>query len=401
MASGTAKICLVLCTIILLSSGAAAISLGISPSVVEFKKVLKGGYAEKTATISTSSPQSLDITIGVSGQIKDWVTVGESQFILDANSRKAITIKVQPPTETPNGVYSGSIIASAKPTASASGTMGAVIVTAVEMQVSAEVTGEQIEDFAVSSLVARDTEEGQPLEFNIKVDNLGNTRITPAVHIDVQDKNGQKLKSLDYSQTQILPTKSEPIIIKAPNDLPIGSYDAKVAVSVGGKKVERAAAFGVLERGSLRLQGELITIKTDKVWAKVGEAVELSATFENTGQLVAPAVFKGKAYIDGNLVDLIEGDEIDVPVGETVDLKSYYTPKKAGRYKIVGWVYYSKKTTKENFVVLNVQEAEVTSTTAPERPQSGENAPTALYAVIGVLALAVVVLGLKTLRGGK
>ncbi len=375
--------------LLVLAANAAAVSLGVSPSNIEFRDVLKGGYAEGTATISTSSPEPVEISLSVGGEARDWITLGETTFTLEPNSRHGVKVMVEPPADAPNGAYKASVTAKTRPPAEGQQVMGAIIITAVEMQATISVTGDQIIDYEVPSVQVKDTEEGQPIEFNIRVDNRGNTRITPQIRVDIMDE-ASTIKSLDHGETEILPTTSENILLKVDNDLPIGQYRAKVTVSAEGEQTQETVGFEVLERGSLRLQGQLITIRTDKVWATVGDVVELTAVFKNTGQLVAPAVFKGKVYLDDDIVDVIEGDEIDVPVGETADLTTYYKPGQPGKYKIVGWVYYSKKTTKEGFVIVNVQDT--TETTQPPATEEKEGDSTPLYAVIAVLAVVVVIL---------
>lgn len=381
--------------LILFSSSAASFSLGISPSVSVFENVLRGGYAERSFVVSTSSPEPLEIGITIGGQVADWISVDERAFVLDPSSRKAVTVRVEPPEDVPNGVYPGYIIASAKPTVDATDVLGSVIITAVEMQIKVQVTGDQIIKFAVPVASVKDTEEGQPIEFVVGIDNAGNTRMTPGIHIDIEDRTNSVVKSFDYSQTEIKPTTYEEIFIKIPNDLEIGKYTAKISAKVGDEVVQKSLEFEVLERGSLRLKGELVTIRTDKVWAEVGDVVELTAVFKNTGQLVAPAVFKGKIYLGDNLVDVLEGDEIDVPVGETVELKSFYNPEQPGRYKVVGWVYYSKKVTKERFVILNIQQTEEV---IEEQPVEEEAPSNTLYLVIVVLLLVIVLLAALMLK---
>jgi len=390
----------ILLVFMLLTSGASAVSLGISPSLLELDEVLKGGYGEKTTTISTSSQTPLDITITVGGDIHEWVTVSETNFILDPNSRKRISVVVRPPMDTPNGVYTGYVIASSRPSKTQD-VMGATIVTAVEMKVNVKITGTQNLDFAVTSAGVKDTEEGQPIEFNFDVENLGNVFLDPNLHIDIRSGDGTVVKSINPPIKEVKPTTFETYVISVPNDLPLGDYTAIATINAGDKSVKKDLSFSVLERGSLRLQGELITISTDKVWANVGDVIEIVGVFKNKGQLVAPAVFHGKVYLDGTLVDVIKGDEIDVAVGETSDLKAFYKPERPGRYKIIGWVYYSKKTTKEKFVILNVQEAEVSAEEKiPDAVKyiEEEEGQTTLYLVIGALVAVILVL---VVRGRK
>ena len=96
--------------LILFSSGVSAITIGVSPGVVNFNNVLKGGYAEHPVTISTNSPNNITVTYTILGDIKDWITINEkSPFIMSLSSPKEIKIIVRPPKDTQNGNYQARI----------------------------------------------------------------------------------------------------------------------------------------------------------------------------------------------------------------------------------------------------------------------------------------------------
>ena len=384
-----------------LTTPALSFSIGISPSGLNFKDVLKGGHAEATASVSTSSQNPLEVSIAMGGPIKNWIKLDETSFTLEPNSRHTFNVIIEPPPDTPVGTYKGVVVATAKAPSEVSSGMGAVIVTAVEMQVNVDVTGTQILKFSVPTMSVKDTEEGKPIEVNLKVSNEGNVKITPLVYIEVTDSSQKAVKSMDYSKTEILPTKSENILIKVPNDLPIGEYKAKISVSFMNETVEKTLEFKVLERGSISLQGDLVTIKTDKVWASVGELVELTAVFKNTGQLVAPARFKGKVYLEDNLVSVLDSDEVDVPAGETKELSIYYKPERPGRYEVRGWIYYSKKVTDEQFVVLNVQESNETKAKTPSGGGTSGGESGSPIILIGLALVAVILLAAFLLSGRR
>ena len=63
------------CILLLSAAGVSAISLGAGPGEIKYGKLLKGGYAEETVTVSTAGDEDLDITVTVSGDVRDWVSI--------------------------------------------------------------------------------------------------------------------------------------------------------------------------------------------------------------------------------------------------------------------------------------------------------------------------------------
>ncbi|MFH1055782.1 MAG: hypothetical protein V1744_06805, partial [Candidatus Altiarchaeota archaeon] len=72
-------------TLLLLSGTVCAVSIGAGPSTIDFGKLVRGGYAEETITVSTSGDEDLSCTVEFSGDLKDWLTVDQGKtFTLPA-----------------------------------------------------------------------------------------------------------------------------------------------------------------------------------------------------------------------------------------------------------------------------------------------------------------------------
>ena len=350
---------------------ASALGLGVSPGAVEFKDVLRSGYAEKTVTLSTSSDEPITCQISAEGPFRNWLRYlpGET-FTIPPRSQVKLKIIVEPPEDIPNGLYDGYVVIAIIPKGREGGGMGSAISAAVSVKSSIQISDvERKHFFLIGQPTAVDSEEGKPINFYFSFENDGNVRLYPKIHIDIlsEDKT-TVLKSIDYSEKILLPTARTDILITSQNDLPIGKYWGKATVYLDNSVLyEYMLSFQVLERGSLRIKGNLVKVELNKIWVYSGEMVEINATFVNEGVLSTPAVFNGKALLGDGIEALVKSDEVEVSPGETVELASYFTPKKAGRYTIIGKVQYSKKITDEKSTILNVRdisEKPVTATTA-------------------------------------
>jgi len=83
--------------------------------------------------------------------------------------------------------------------------------------------------------------------------------------------------------------------------------------------------------------------------------------------------------------------------GETVELTSYYTPKKPGRYTITGRALFSKKQSPEKSSILNVRDIKEkpeteTVSTVPETTNGTQGNNTVLYVIIALLAVLIVLM---------
>ncbi len=350
-------------SVLFLLNATYAGGIGAGPGEVRFEKVLRGGYAEKTIIVTNGYDVPVEITITLEGPFKDWIAFEFGKnFTIPVNSTFEFKAIIKPPEDIPIGIYNGSITLHSNPQTNESvATQFATTTrTGVKLLSFLEITGEQLLEYEVSSISINDAEVGYPIEFFISGNNKGNVRVSPQVHIDILDRDKTKiLKSADFDCSEVLPTTTgtDKFNISSEN-LTEGQYWANVSVSIGGKVLkQKLLTFDILAKGALKKKGELIRI-ANKVWVNTGEVVKIDCVFKNTGELTTTAKFKGEIHLDDRIVGVLESDELDVPVGETVNLTTYFTPKEQGRYIVKGNVYYSKKITFPKESIINVQPIE-------------------------------------------
>ena len=89
---------------------------------------------------------------------------------------------------------------------------------------------------------------------------------------------------------------------------------------------------------------------------EVNRVIKVIACFENTGTVDTKAMFTGEVYCDGEFVDILEGNEKLIAVGETANLCSYYMIAMPGDYLINGMVLYEGRETEAKDVSFTVPE---------------------------------------------
>ncbi len=136
----------------------------------------------------------------------------------------------------------------------------------------------------------------------------------------------------------------------------------------------------------------------------VGRYIKIPVTFENTGTIDTKAKFVGELYINGNLVDVVNTDELLVPVGEKSDLIAYLKIETPGDYKIKGHVLYEGKKTDEKelaFFVPKPDSATETETTTETATEAETDTKVPGFGIIGTLIATIVVFVIAKKSGQK
>lgn len=363
---------------------ASAVSIGVSPAEISFNNVLKGGYAENTLSISTSSEEEIGFRMSASGEISGWIRFEPSEnLLIDRGSMKSVSVIVEPPEEAANGLYSGSIVISAVPSGTGEGT-GVDVTAGTASAFTVRVTGDEVKSANVDHIDVSDTEEGNPVEFSVSVSNTGNVIVKPLIEIDII-RDGETVETISRSDTGVLPTKMRIIrIISGTDGMDVGSYEADVKVSLDGKTLsERRLSFDILERGTLSKTGVLDKIWNEP-WVMAGDVVKIDAYFRNTGEMVVVGNFKAEVYEGERLVEIVGSEEAEVPRGKTEVMSTYFSPEFPGRYNVMGKVYYGGKSTGTKESVVNVRSRE-----SSEMRETG-----GFFVIVAVIILIVAVAAL-------
>jgi hypothetical protein len=350
--------------ILIAINSVSAIGISVTKAVMDYKNVLRGGYAEDTLYVSTDASFDIPISYELSGDVANWITIepdlnqpNATIFISNAKYQP-VKIVLKPPADTPLGTYTGNVRILTGTLNTPGAQYGSQLQAAFMIRTSIEITGTEFLSCSGGGVNILDTEIGSPIEYYMTVSNGGNIRVRPNATIDIWNQDQTKLlmtKKLEFNNKEILPTTTEAVYNNFAADLRIGQYWAYVTILPCGNSM--LTTFNVYEKGTLVDKGDLIRID-NKAWAKVGEIVPITAVFKNSGLRTVSAKFKGVITSQDKIVETIDSEFYDIAPGETGNILVYFTPERYGQYIITGRVWYNNKLSFEKSSVLNVNEGE-------------------------------------------
>lgn len=327
--------------LLLLLAEPAFAGIGLSPADISFKGMVRGGYSEKYFTVSNPMEEDIDVNIAITGSIGGWVTIDPQKFPLSGHAFAVFRVIIQPPIDTPNGVYTGNIMVVGKPHVSGEGGASSVsVASAVAAPITVEVSDVQIIRPKVESAGIADTEECRPIVATFNIRNMGNIRITPHVEFNIKNSEGVSVQQYEHDMDEILPTRAVVSTVKIPYQsstvkcIPEGQYSADIVLYAGGTVAERMQiGFHVWPRGYLTIAGELVEIQAPTN-ITLGETARIDAVFKNIGQLPVSARLMTEIVSGAAIVDTITGEPKDIGIGGIDKLTVYWKPSSPGRYTI-------------------------------------------------------------------
>jgi len=343
-----------LMAIIILSFVSSA-NIGISPANVYFKDVLRGGYSERNVIITIDSDEPTKVSLDTRGDVADWISFEEDEFEVSKENPYYLKIIVQPPSDIPNGNYSGFLrLTTASEAKGEAGQATGIVNAALDLYIEVEITDVEYSYCRAWNFGVDSAEKGDNILFKVNIYNQGNIRLYPTIKIDIWDRDRTSiLKQIEFSEDMVIPTTEKEITIPvSSSDLEIGQYWAEVT-SIECYSSE-TLTFDVLEEGALKAQGVLLSV-TSPPWIKVGDTTLIEALFENTGEKTVNARFRGEITLGNKIVQILESDLSEVNIGDRETFKFYFTPRSEGRYIVNGFVFYDGKRTFEKSTVINVE----------------------------------------------
>jgi len=338
-------ITLIVSIFLLISVNAAVV--GVSPSIIRFKGMLKGGYAENIVTASTSFPTPLNAHLTAEGDIAEWVTYApeDKTFVFSRDSPYSFAIIMEPPVDTANGNYSGIIKITTDELAEVESGAGSSVIAQVGLLIYVEVIGDEITMCRAGAISTLSSEVGDPFIIQSTIHNDGNVRLRPQIQIDVLNQlKTETLFDTQFFGSQILPTRDKQIIKEIEHNLPVGQYFANIYFPECG--VTKLTTFDILEKGQISDSGTLIGIKTNNIVNK-NELVPIAPIFRNLGSRKVTAQFKGeiRSLKKDKIEQVLESETLEVNPGETVEFRMFFLPQTSGDYRISGRVKYNNKIT--------------------------------------------------------
>ncbi len=373
----------------ILATNVFAIDVGLSPSVTNFNNMLKGGYAEKTTTVSTSYLENVTGHIEVNGAIKSWLSFEptNSTFTFSRNNPLRVKIIARPPSDVPNGDYTGTVSFVTDSVGSLTGS-GTLIKAAVQLGVSTQIIGNEIIACKAGGFRINDVELGKPIGISTTILNEGNVRLTPTITVDIWDKEQKKmLMTKNILLDELLPTVERSYYQEFDANLERGQYWAYISVRDCQESI--LLTFNVLSAGEISDKGRLIEIIADR-FVLTDTPMQIRARFENQGTRSVSAKFIGEARIGKKLVSAIESNIISVKPGETADLTIPFTPKNPGVHTITGRVLYNDKLSFEASTEFEAIGDAKTNTTK-----------LVIYAAVYVLLLLLIMYLISKIKKGR
>ena len=384
------------------STANAAIGLGIAPASITISDAFKGGTYERTITVFNTGDETGTFKLTAEGECADWISFYKpdepdtpiTEVTVSGKGKASVLVKFDIPADIANANYTATIYAQSIP--ENKGVEGAVAhaVIRIPSKVVIQVTGTQILKGTVKSITTADTEINYPLKLKVVFQNEGNVIAKPKIAVTItKTGEGGVIDRFVYEETGIKPGKEGVItVFWNTTGRDTGDYIANVTVSLGEEDELLATKdlhFKILPLGSLTRRGVLhgLTIEGKPL---VNIVIKLVANFENTGEIDTIAKFKGEIYHEGNLLDVLESDEMFVEAGETANLVSYYKILEPGSYTIRGRVLYSGKETEEKEVSFSVPVPEVET----KQKASNRSVIPGFEAGLTIFAIALVLLSL-------
>lgn len=372
----------------------AGAGIGISPAKLNYENVLRGGSLPAYFIILNNADEDIyfNLSIKDTDVSEDWFSFEPSSPVkVPGKGNTKVKAVVNPPSDTPSGVYEATIYISSTSTVEGeegSAVMG--VIPGMGLQVAIAVTGEELVSGLVKSASIANTEVNYPLRIEVEFQNIGNVLAMPLITVEIS-KDGEPIDSVISSETSVKPGVTDNITVTwDTTGQHVGTYAARVTVSLGEDTLYmQDLAFDILETGTLTRTGELTDLCCESE-PRVGELVKVLATFRNTGAIDTKAKFSGEAYRNGKLLETIASEELEVPVTETRILTSYYKFDEPGTYKISGSVVYEGKQTATKEVLFEVPGGAATS--AQHLPLT----PTIVG--IGLAVALIVIFGVVLLR---
>jgi len=356
MLKGTISIVITILFIISLVSilNVNSSGIGVAPVTIEINNALRGMEYKKSIFIYNLDKTDQYANLSVGGYIKDWITF----FSLNNTNEPISGIKVKGenisqiiaiisiPNNVSNGLYNGFILVEFLGNVSKENyTVGSTVQLVMPIEVKLNVTGTQNINLSISSIRIYNTEVNYPVNIMINCENNGNVRVRPKVNINIT-KDGIYVDRFTYNKDEIEPDTSYQIKINwNSSGMVAGTYHANITITINGKIFyQKEMPFELFPPGTLSVNGTL-----DKMYLEmkptIGRYIKVFAIFSNIGEIQIKAKFICEVYLNGELINVAESNEMLVEKYQSKKLFVYIKPEQNGTYTLKGYVTYSGKTT--------------------------------------------------------
>jgi len=360
------RIIFILSILTLICMNVDARELGVGPSYIIEPNMLKGSeYMYTVFIFNTGNDYDNIVRLTSEGETKNWTTFYEygntslpiNLTYMEKNSEKSIFLNVAIPADTPNGLYNGTVVVTARPI---NLTIDSGNQTVVNVQLpillSFMITGEQVINATVEYTKIDEVEINYPSVVSFKFKNTGNIYITPEIDVVIykDDMYITRFYHEDFRTYNVPPGNlGEYSYEWDTTGMVSGVYQAKFNITLDGNILhQETKTFELFPPGTFTREGMLKKLSFEGVLEKE-KRLKIIATFTNTGEVDTTAKFIGEIYRNGDLLDTIESSEAYIEKHETKEFNMYYLIGEDGSYIIKGHVEFEGRQT--NILELDFQ----------------------------------------------
>lgn len=391
----TAKTLLTLLIVIVMSQ--TALSIGISPGLLNFDNVFRGGYGEKTLTLSTGGDEDLFVVAKFEGQGAPWLTLQPN--LVNARLKKdspiSFKVKLQLPPTVGTGCYNASLVVStvSSENISAGGVSGAKFMPGLIVPIIINVTGEELLDYEVTRFTVGDAEKDELIEYSIVVKNKGNVMVTPNMTVEILSADKSKvITTAEVNAISILPSTEGAIDGSLSSEgMKIGTYWLRLTPYIRDRVLnKREVDFKIVEVGTISLTGVFSDLIIPQK-AVPGDKIKITAYFNNTCDKVLEAQSSCEVLVAGKLLDTVESKTLRVSSGSVAELTSYFDVPSEGNYNFRCYIDYQNKQTD------TIERVLVAGATASQSDYSSY----IIYILVGLTTLILIYILYSRFKGGR
>lgn len=185
-------------------------------------------------------------------EITEWVSLPESEIVIDGNSSRQISFTISVPDNASPGSHFGGVFVSVEPPRLRSS--GAAIGYEVASILSIRVAGEAVEKAQIRSFSTNNFIYGSPnVEFTAVIENQGNVLLRPNGPLEITNMFGSVVATLNFNENLagVFPMTERPFdLVWEDEGTGFGRYEARLSLIYGsqGKNqtVTNTVSFWVL-----------------------------------------------------------------------------------------------------------------------------------------------------------
>lgn len=348
------------------------LAMGMSPPIIPIN-LLRNTTQEKSVTIYRAPNEIGDMfmEIDISQSDGKFVQLTDKTFTIPAGQDKYEYHFSVNAGDAPNGEYKGQITFLKVPEPiKFEGGASSVVKVGATLLLPITIDGKELIDFELLSVRGLDTEIGKNLEIYYVLTNKGNVDWRPdkisLSFIDVDDET--IVEKIDILKDSLPFAKAGTEFVESyfetKHSLPIGVYKLRAEffqkeTSVG--VLETKEQLEVFPEGTLKQFAEITSVQTNKSVYSPGEKIKMDLEVENMGAIPVNAVFYASISRNGEFLDLVRGNEYEIPSGQKISMTQLLDYTKTGDYSVDTYVEYGKKKTAVKTITFKIQSGEFMS----------------------------------------